>query len=179
LDPVEPVEPVEPLGAGVDVLGEEEVPEEVFVEELELAGALGVAGAGVSWLLTGGGCTAAALACLLASALALAASDAISAGSCWLANEAGGAGAIAAPTATPMPSIAAARTALARIEGRRKARAGDGAGGGAGAGGTSAWEGFSGVSVIVGAEVESLTKLEVAVRNFFRQGSAPNAVWSG
>lgn len=144
-----------------------------------LAGALGVVAAGVSWVLAGGGCTAAALACRLASALAFAASEAISAGRRWLAKEACGAGAIAAPTATPMASIAAARTALARVEGRRRARAGGGTGGARGAGGVSALEGFSGVSVIGGAEVQSLTELEVAVRKFFRQGFAPNAVWSG
>jgi hypothetical protein len=165
---VAPVAPVDPVGAGAGALGEvvlgaEEVFDELFVEELlVVGGAVWVVAAGVSCGLTGGGCTAAVLACLLASVLTFAASEAISAGSCWLAREAGGAGAIAAPTATPMPSIAAARTALARIEGRRRTGARDGAGAGIGAGGASALEGFSGVSVIVGTEVQSVTKLRVA-----------------
>jgi len=177
--------PVEPVGAGVEELGEVLLGEELFGEEevLVLAGALvvvaGVSVVGVSCALTGGGCTAAALACLLASARAFAASDAISAGRRWLAKEACGAGAIAAPTATPMASIAAARTALARVEGRRRTRAGDGTRGGAAARGASAWEGFSGVSVIVDATVQSFTKLRVVVRNLFRQDSAPNALRSG
>jgi hypothetical protein len=63
---------------------------------------------------------------------------AISWGSCCAipaappANDASGAGPIAAPTATPMPSMTVASTALARTEGNRSARGGEGGGGGGG-----------------------------------------------
>jgi hypothetical protein len=74
---------------------------------------------GVASATIAGGCAAAALACA-ARAAAPRASDAISSGRLGLASDGVGAGPIAAPTATPIPSIAAASAAVTRAEGAWK-----------------------------------------------------------
>jgi hypothetical protein len=74
-----------------------------------------LAAAGVACRLTGGGWTAAGLELSLGCAVSVGSS-----GSSWpRANEELGAGPIAAPTATPIASIAAASAAVIRAEGMR------------------------------------------------------------
>jgi hypothetical protein len=77
---------------------------------------------GVAWGVTGGGAMAEVLVWAPEPAVARAAIEGASMGMGEPANEVLGAGPIAAPTATPMASIPAARAALARSEGRRGAR---------------------------------------------------------
>jgi hypothetical protein len=74
---------------------------------------------GVASGVTAGGCTD-AVAASAARAAALLAKDASSSGRLGSAWEGVGAGPIAAPTATPMPSIAAASAAVTRADGARK-----------------------------------------------------------
>jgi hypothetical protein len=155
------------VGAGVDGDGELGVGEVEFEDVwcagvFLLAGALGVAVAGVAWGLTGGGCTGAVLACAAAWLCARAASEAINRGSRPLAREAWGAGPIAAPTATPITSIVAASAALARVEGSRRTR-----GCACAAGGSPGESGVWGVSVIVGCGVQRLRRLKDAAPNLF------------
>ena len=133
-----------------------------------LAGALGVAVAGVAWGLTGGGCAGAVLACAAAWLCARAASEAINRGRRPLAREAWGAGPIAAPTATPITSIVAASEALARVEGSRRTRGCACARGGAGAaGGSPGDSGVWGVSVIVGCGVQTSSATQRCGPNLF------------
>jgi hypothetical protein len=77
---------------------------------------------GVACGVTGSGAVAEVLVWAPEPAAARAAIEGASMGMGEPANEVLGAGPIAAPTATPMASIPAARAALARSEGRRGAR---------------------------------------------------------
>jgi hypothetical protein len=74
---------------------------------------------GVASATTAGGCTDAAVACASLAA-ALRAKVSSSSGRFVAAWEGVGAGPIAAPTATPTPSIAAASAAVTRADGARK-----------------------------------------------------------
>jgi hypothetical protein len=141
-----------PAGAGAGVAGVEdsgvagELGELAALEEALEALLDAVAGAGVACAVTAGGGVVVEVGVGLERARSIGSSSGTREAP---AREASGAGPIAAPTAMPTASIAAARIALARLDGRRTALPGGGAGVADGAGGGPVGGvGVSGISVI-------------------------------